>query len=196
MKDNPDKRNNYGDSLPLQRKEDLIYIVWPRKAFGLTDFNFFDENFLTQCPCYMTIGCYKEAAYSKEFAEDDANRFVLCLADSLNDVANPFSGIIKEAGILKYEAYAKFGYAPDRYDQFLDFVKSLKNNRVIIDSDDREKALIYLSCLRKEHVIDLSLVNKKKAVTYLYNNGHKFTEDVPDLTRKEYNEIISGYNNA
>ena len=143
MEDNTDRRNNDGGNLILQKKEDLIYIGLPRKAFALTDFNFFDKNFLTQCPCYMTIGCYKEKVYSNELAEDDANLFVLSLTGSLDDIANPFSGIIKAVGMMKYEAYAKFGYAPDRYDQFLEFAKSLKNNSVIIDDVNREKAGTY-----------------------------------------------------
>ena len=199
INNSPDKINNP----PLRDKEKTaeanvgepfkpgegIYIGLPRRAFGLIDFSFFNEKFLSQCPCYITIGKYKGEPYSKDLAEDEASLYVTFTADSFNDAVNPLSGIIKAVGMMKYEIYAKFGYMPDRYDHFLEFAKLLNNNYPIAVGD-REKIERALFCLRKEHIFDLSHSNKKAVLIYLHHKGCEFKEDVPGLLQQEYYRII------
>ena len=172
--------------------EDMIYIGALMKAVGLQfDANIFDEDFLRHTR--MTAGGDDGESFSNELAEGEANLYAESITDSLNDVVNPLSGTIKAVGMMKYEAYAKLGYVPSRYDQFLEFARMLlKNGYGIIDGDDKVQVKRALANLRREHIFDLTTVNKRGAVIYLHNKGYEFKEDVPGLTSMDYEAIVRG----
>ena len=172
--------------------EDMVYIGALRKAVGLPfDANIFDEDFLRYTR--MTAGGDEGEPFSNEFAEGEANMYAESMTDSFNDVVNPLSGTIKAVGMMKYEAYAKLGYVPCRYDQFLEFAGILLNNDYgIIDGDDKGRVKIALANLRREHIFDMTTANKKATVIYLHNNGYEFKENVPGLTSMDCEAIIRG----
>jgi len=159
-----DKSSQLHNALPA---EETIYIGLLRKAFNLSTNDFlFDDGFIS----------------ASSRAEIHSKASLYAVFDSLDEV-------VKDVGMMKYEAYGKLeGYLDDRYDRFLEAAKLFK--RELLSGNDRDKIIADLASLRVSHLFDLLPVNKKAAVIYLYDKGYRFQYDVPGLTKLKYEKII------
>jgi len=162
-----------------------IHIVSLREAFELQfSFNLFDSDFLEKHPNFVLKrenGIVFQISWLKSAK---MGTFDFLIVDIKSQVEH-----------MKSELYAKHEYIPDYYDKTLEIVKNLLDYRydhhVLLNNIDSAKEVLKKLC--EKHAFDLSIVNKKDAVIYLYKKGYRLQKAVNDLPQWEYDEIVQSH---